>query len=72
MIVVAGPPGGGKSTAFPRAAFTDVGIAYFNIDDRCKELHGSSKNIPPEVRLLANEDLAKFGRALIAARQITR
>jgi hypothetical protein len=32
MIVVAGPPGSGKTRSFPVSAF---GIDGFNIDDRC-------------------------------------
>jgi hypothetical protein len=39
MIVVAGPPGGGKSSAFPVSSF---GVAYFNADDRAAELNRGS------------------------------
>jgi predicted ABC-type ATPase len=39
MIVVAGPPGGGKSTAFPVASFD---VAFFNADDRAAALNGGS------------------------------
>jgi hypothetical protein len=34
MVVVAGPPGSGKSTVFPVAGFGD----HFNADDRAAEL----------------------------------
>src|SRR3990172_9394826 len=47
MIVVAGPPGSGKSTAFPVA---QSGVDAFNIDDRAAELQGSYRNIPREIR----------------------
>jgi predicted ABC-type ATPase len=36
MIVVAGPPGSGKSTAFPVSGF---GVACFNADDRAAVLN---------------------------------
>lgn len=47
MIVVAGPAGAGKSTAFP---VRDFGVAHFNIDDRCARLHGSYIGIPLALR----------------------
>ena len=48
MIVVAGPPGSGKSSVFPVA---ETGVAYFNIDDRSAALNdGSYQNISPEIR----------------------
>src|SRR5512145_3491753 len=34
MVVVAGPPGSGKTTYFPVTAF---GVDGFNIDDRCAQ-----------------------------------
>ncbi len=39
MIVVAGPPGSGKSTLFPVSGF---GVDCFNADDRAAELSGGS------------------------------
>ncbi len=39
MLVVAGPPGSGKSVGFPVRAY---GVDAFNIDDRCAELQGGS------------------------------
>jgi dephospho-CoA kinase len=48
MIVVAGPPGSGKSTAFP---VQSEGVDFFNADDRAAELNGGSfQNIPPDIR----------------------
>ena len=38
MIVVAGPPGSGKTRYFPVTAF---GVDSFNIDDRCAQILGS-------------------------------
>jgi hypothetical protein len=35
MVVVAGPPGSGKTRYFPVAAF---GVDAFNIDDRCAQI----------------------------------
>ncbi|MBL8231917.1 MAG: hypothetical protein JNL98_25690 [Bryobacterales bacterium] len=48
MIVIAGPPGSGKSTLFPVSSF---GVDFFNADDRAAELNGGSYlGIPPEIR----------------------
>lgn len=60
MIVIAGPPGGGKSTVFSSAYFAEIRLPYFNIDERCKALHGSSHAIPAAIRVRANEDLRAF------------
>jgi hypothetical protein len=35
MVVVAGPPGSGKTRCFPVSAF---GVDSFNIDDRCAQI----------------------------------
>jgi hypothetical protein len=35
MFIVAGPPGAGKSTAFPVSGF---GVDFFNADDRAAAL----------------------------------
>ncbi|HEX9725654.1 MAG TPA: hypothetical protein VGC53_15340 [Vicinamibacteria bacterium] len=54
MIVVGGPAGSGKSTAFP---VSDFGVDPFNIDDRAAELNGGSyRSIPPEIRARANQE----------------
>ena len=52
MFIVAGPPGSGKSTAFPVAAF---GVDYFNADDHAAALNnGSYHDIPRDVRSRVN------------------
>ena len=61
MVVVAGPPGGGKSTLLGRDYFSVRGIPYFNIDERCRDLNrGSSGNIPLPIRRYANQELRQF------------
>jgi len=58
MIVVGGPAGSGKSTAFP---VSDFGVDPFNIDDRAAELNGGSyRSIPPEIRARANQECEAF------------
>src|SRR5215471_7358845 len=48
IFVVAGPPGSGKSTAFPVAGF---GVDFFNADDRAAALNaGSYLDIPLAIR----------------------
>jgi predicted ABC-type ATPase len=65
MIVVAGPPGGGKSTAFPVAGF---GVGFFNADDRAAELNqGSYRNIPPHIRAQVNSEFEAFVQKQIQA-----
>ena len=58
MIVVAGPPGSGKSTIFPVGEF---GVDFFNIDDRAKDLNGGSyKGIPAALRRQAQQACRDF------------
>ncbi len=38
MVIIAGPPGSGKSTAFPVAA---TGLVFFNADDHAAALNGA-------------------------------
>jgi predicted ABC-type ATPase len=58
MIVIAGPAGSGKSTAFPVAA---TGVDFFNIDDYAAVLNGGSyRDIPPEIRARANRECEAF------------
>ncbi|HEY3741283.1 MAG TPA: hypothetical protein VGL53_15640 [Bryobacteraceae bacterium] len=58
MIVVAGPPGGGKSTVFPVNSF---GVEAFNADDRAAYLNnGSYRGIPPSVRSAVNKEFEAF------------
>src|SRR5438552_19023407 len=47
MVVIAGPPGSGKTRYFPVTAF---GVDSFNIDDRCAQILGSYRAIPRDVR----------------------
>jgi len=48
MFIVAGPPGSGKSTAFPVDSF---GVDFFNADDHAAALnHGSYAGISSAVR----------------------
>ena len=60
MTVVAGPPGGGKSSAFPAHLFTRRRVPYFNIDEHIRRTLGSLRAIPPELRVKANQDLRAF------------
>jgi predicted ABC-type ATPase len=57
MIVVAGPPGSGKTSSFP---VTDFGLDGFNIDDRCAQLLGRYRAIPCEVRRSVAADCERF------------
>ena len=69
MIVIGGPSGGGKSTAFPAADFAAVAIPYFNLDACCQELNGgSAQRIAQEIRGEANRRLRGFCLEHIAAR----
>ena len=67
MIIVAGPPGGGKSSHFP---VKNVGVDWFNSDDRAAELNaGSYQNVPTHVRSASGQQLQQFIDSHIAARQ---
>src|SRR5713226_8348561 len=58
MIVIAGPPGSGKSSIFPVSSF---GFSYFNADDRAAELNGGSYvGIPRHVRQAVNLEFEAF------------
>ena len=58
MIVVAGPPGSGKSVAFPVDSF---GVDSFNADDRSAQLNnGSYQGIPLEIRAIVNKEFEAF------------
>jgi predicted ABC-type ATPase len=58
MVVIAGPPGSGKSTVFrPDQEQLD----YFNADERARDLNsGSGRYISPEVRAQVNKELEQF------------
>ncbi len=58
MIVIAGPPGSGKSTLFPVSTF---GVDFFNADDRAAGLNGGSYlRITPEIRQQVNREFEAF------------
>ncbi len=58
MVIVAGPPGSGKSAAFPVNSF---GIDYFNADDRAAQLNNASyQDISLEIRTAVNKELERF------------
>jgi predicted ABC-type ATPase len=64
MIVVAGPPGSGKSSLYPVSSF---GVAYFNADDRAAELNGGSfLNISGDTRQTVNREFEAFMLGAIA------
>lgn len=58
MIVIAGPPGSGKSTLFPVSSF---GFAHFNADDRAAARNrGSYVGIPERIRQAVNREFEAF------------
>ena len=58
MIVVAGPPGSGKSTLYPVSSFS---VSHFNADDRAAELNGGSYvSISNEIRKIVNREFEAF------------
>ncbi len=66
MVLVAGPPGSGKSTLYPLSSF---GIAYFGADDRAAQLNGGSyAGISNEIRKVVNRELEAFILASIEKR----
>jgi len=67
MLVVAGPPGGGKSSTFPVA---EMECDYFDADRRCAELNGGSwRSIPQSIRNIANREFEAFIEEHIAERK---
>jgi predicted ABC-type ATPase len=67
MVVVAGPPGSGKSTWFPMEAFGEDG---FNIDARAAAYNGGSFHaIPPALRRRVQKECEAFIEERIARRK---
>ena len=67
MIIVAGPPGGGKSSYRPAR---DFGLDWFNGDDRAAQLNaGSYQNIPLHIRITSGQELQQFIDNHIEARR---
>src|ERR1700683_3639524 len=66
MVVVAGPPGSGKTRYFPVTAF---GVDAFNIDDRCAQILGSYRAIPRDVRRAVAKECERFVLNHIAHRE---
>ncbi len=66
MIVVAGPPGSGKSSIFPVSSF---GFSSFNADDRAAELNGASYvHIPKQIRVAVSREFEAFVQGCIKRR----
>jgi len=58
MIVIAGPPGSGKSSLYPVSGF---GFTYFSADYRAAELNGGSfQYICKEIRRTGNREFEAF------------
>ncbi len=67
MIVIADPPGSGKSSRFPLSAF---GVEWFNADNRAAELNfGSFRKISGEIRTQVNIEFQRWILDHIAARR---
>jgi len=67
MVVVAGPPGSGKTTRFPVAEF---GVDSFNADNRAAELNaGSFHGIAKGIRSQVNLEFQKWILEHISARR---
>jgi predicted ABC-type ATPase len=65
MVIIAGPPGAGKSSIFSLSDFADN---VFNADDRAAELNaGSYQTIPLTVRAAVNREFERFVHSNIAA-----
>src|SRR5438445_13880731 len=67
MVIVAGPPGSGKTTRFPLAEF---GVDSFNADYRAAQLNaGSFRGISKEIRSQVNVEFQKWILDHISARK---
>jgi hypothetical protein len=71
MVIVAGPPGSGKTTRFP---VTEFGVDSFNADYRAAQLNaGSFRGISKEIRSQVNVEfqsgfwsISPRGKALLS------
>lgn len=67
MVVIAGPPGSGKSSRFPLSTF---GVDFFNADDRAAELNrGSFRKISSQIRTQVNVKFERWILQHIRARE---
>jgi len=67
MIIIAGPPGGGKST---HLSVKTWGVDWFNSDDRAAQLNaGSYQNIPAQIRSASGQQLQQFIESHISSRR---
>ena len=67
MVIVAGPPGSGKTTRFPVADFE---VDSFNADNRAAQLNdGSFRSISREIRSQVNVEFQKWILDRISARK---
>jgi predicted ABC-type ATPase len=58
MLVIAGPPGAGKTSRFPASGF---GVDWFNADSRAAELNGgNSQGISKKIRAQVNVEFKKW------------
>jgi predicted ABC-type ATPase len=65
MVIIAGPPGAGKSSIFSLSDFADN---VFNADERAAELNaGSYQSIPLSVRAVVSREFERFVHSNIAA-----
>ena len=66
MIIIAVPPGSGKSTLYPTSSFE---VASFNADDRAAELNGGSyTGISSKIRQRVSDEFDAFVRGSIERR----
>jgi predicted ABC-type ATPase len=67
MVVVAGPPGSGKTSRFP---LNEFGVDYFNADMRAAELNnGFFRGISKEIRSQVNAEFEQWVRDHISDRK---
>jgi predicted ABC-type ATPase len=67
MVIVAGPPGSGKTTRFPVVEFD---VDSFNADNRAAQLNaGSFRGISKEIRSQVNVEFQKWILDHISARK---